>query len=61
MAKAVGLAMGLFGWPPCEAWNATPRDLLLALEARLAFRHVQKPPALSRADYETLKARLERA
>lgn len=61
MAKTVGLAMVLFGWTPGEAWAATPQDLLLGLDARLFCRRILAPPGLNRTEYETLKARLDRA
>ncbi|TDP49165.1 tail assembly chaperone [Zavarzinia compransoris] len=53
--------MALAGWPPAAAWAATPGDLLLVLGARVALRRALQPAPVSRADYETLKARLDRA
>lgn len=57
VAGAVALALGWLGWPPPAAWEATPLDLMLALEGRLALAGPGLP-ALGRAEFETLKTRL---
>jgi len=58
VAMAAGLAMALFGWAPGEAWAATPRDLLAALDARIAMRRALSPAPARRAELEDLKTRL---
>lgn len=58
VAGAVGLAMAMLGWAPGEAWDATPRDLLLALDGRIIVRRSLAPPVAGRADLEDLKARV---
>ncbi|MCF4166472.1 phage tail assembly chaperone [Zavarzinia compransoris] len=58
VAGAAGLAMALLGWAPGATWDATPRDLLLALDGRIAVRRALAPPAAGRADLEDLKTRI---
>ncbi|MDD3446199.1 MAG: phage tail assembly chaperone [Zavarzinia sp.] len=58
VATAAGLAMALLGWTPGEAWAATPRDLLVALDARITMRRALSPVPARRAELEDLKTRL---
>lgn len=57
VAGAVALALGLFGWPPDAAWDASPLDLMLALDGRRALAG-PAPAPLGRGEFEALKQRL---
>lgn len=49
--EALGLALGVLGWPPDLAWRATPRELALAARGRLG---PGPAPAATSADLRRL-------
>lgn len=52
--QAAMLATGQMGWRPIEFWEATPAELMLALEGRLG----PASAPLARGELDRLKERL---
>lgn len=40
-AELFGIATGVLGWPPADAWSATPAEIWAALEAHVAMLRAQ--------------------